>query len=85
MCSPAFRGPSSLTLAFESFPISLMRFLLLLLCLTSAGFLPAQTPDVDRTQFDGHCAGCHGKTGNGGELGPAIVARLAAGLSKDSH
>src|SRR5580704_7328820 len=54
-----------------------MRFLLLLVCLTPAGFLRAQTPDVDRTQFDGHCAGCHGKTGNGGELGPAIVMRLA--------
>src|SRR5580693_2434322 len=53
-----------------------MRFLLLLFCLTPAGFLPAQTADADRTQFDGHCAGCHGKGGNGGELGPAILQRL---------
>src|SRR5580692_8295960 len=53
-----------------------MRSLLLLICLTSAPLLPAQTPDADRTQFDGHCAGCHGKEGNGGELGPAIVMRL---------
>ena len=54
-----------------------MRSLLLLVCLTSAGLLLAQTPDPGRTQFDGHCAVCHGKAGNGGELGPAIVTRLA--------
>lgn len=41
-----------------------------------AGFLPAQTPDLGRTLFDGHCAICHGKQGNGGELGPAILMRL---------
>jgi alcohol dehydrogenase (cytochrome c) len=45
--------------------------------LVSVGLLPAQTPDIGRTQFDGHCAVCHGKRGNGGELGPAIVTRLA--------
>jgi alcohol dehydrogenase (cytochrome c) len=54
-----------------------MRFLLLFMCVTSAGRLAAQTADADRTQFDGHCAGCHGKAGNGGELGPAIVMRLS--------
>src|ERR1700723_1879115 len=54
-----------------------MRSLLLLVWLAPAGFLPAQAADADRTQFDGHCAGCHGKAGNGGELGPAIVTRLA--------
>jgi alcohol dehydrogenase (cytochrome c) len=41
-----------------------------------AAVLPAQTPDAGRTQFDSHCAVCHGKQGNGGELGPAIVLRL---------
>lgn len=41
-----------------------------------AGLLPAQTADAGRMQFDSHCAGCHGKEGNGGELGPAIVMRL---------
>jgi len=55
-----------------------MRSLILLVCLTPAAFLPAQTADADRTQFDGHCASCHGKQGNGGELGPAIVMRLPA-------
>src|SRR5580658_2172454 len=53
-----------------------MRSLLLFVCLTSARFLPGQTADADRAQFDGHCAVCHGKEGNGGELGPAIVMRL---------
>jgi alcohol dehydrogenase (cytochrome c) len=47
-----------------------------MLCLPSAVFLPAQTTDAGRTPFDGHCAGCHGKEGNGGELGPAITTRL---------
>src|ERR1700735_1775664 len=68
---------ASLTLGSESFPICLMRSLLLLICLSPAVMAPAQTVDADRTQFDGHCAGCHGKQGNGGELGPAIVMRLA--------
>jgi alcohol dehydrogenase (cytochrome c) len=54
-----------------------MRSLLLLVCVTAPGLLPAQTPDPGRAQFDGHCAVCHGKAGNGGELGPAIVTRLA--------
>jgi alcohol dehydrogenase (cytochrome c) len=51
------------------------RSLFLLICLTPTA-LPAQTGDAVRTQFDGHCAGCHGKEGNGGELGPAIAMRL---------
>jgi alcohol dehydrogenase (cytochrome c) len=33
--------------------------------------------DAGRAPFDAHCAGCHGKQANGGELGPAIVSRLA--------
>ena len=53
-----------------------MRLLLLLACLILAGFLAAQTADAGRTQFEGHCAVCHGKQGNGGELGPSIVMRL---------
>ena len=54
-----------------------MRSLLLLVCLMPAAFLRAQSADAGRSQFDGHCAVCHGKEGNGGELGPAIVLRLA--------
>ncbi|MGA1996467.1 MAG: PQQ-dependent dehydrogenase, methanol/ethanol family [Bryobacteraceae bacterium] len=52
-----------------------MRMLFLSICLMPAGFLPAQTADAGRAQFDGHCAVCHGKQGNGGELGPAIAMR----------
>ena len=36
----------------------------------------AQTPDPGRPQFDSRCARCHGGDGNGGELGPSILARL---------
>ena len=54
-----------------------MRLLLVLACLTAGWLLPAQTADAGRAQFEGHCAVCHGKNGNGGELGPAIVTRLA--------
>ncbi len=50
-----------------------MRSYFLLACLMAAGQLQAQTADAGRAQFDGHCAVCHGKGGNGGELGPAIV------------
>jgi len=50
--------------------------LLALSCLLAAGGLFAQTPDAGRTQFEGHCAVCHGKDGNGGELGPAILTRI---------
>jgi alcohol dehydrogenase (cytochrome c) len=54
-----------------------MRPLLLLLCLMPHAFLRAQTADSGRSQFTGHCAVCHGTQGDGGELGPAIVPRLA--------
>ncbi len=53
-----------------------MRSSFLLALLMAAAQLPAQTADAGRAQFDGHCAVCHGKGGNGGELGPAIVTRL---------
>ncbi len=53
-----------------------MRLFLVLVCLMPAGFLLAQTTAIGRVQFDGHCAVCHGKEVNGGELGPAIVMRL---------
>jgi alcohol dehydrogenase (cytochrome c) len=36
----------------------------------------AQTADAGRSTFVARCAGCHGTDGNGGELGPAIAARL---------
>ena len=36
----------------------------------------AQSPDPGRTSFEGHCAVCHGRDGNGGELGPAMLNRI---------
>src|SRR2546429_6610863 len=38
----------------------------------------AQTVDPGRKAFEARCARCHGADGNGGEIGPAIVLRLAA-------
>jgi alcohol dehydrogenase (cytochrome c) len=50
--------------------------LLLLSGLLSTALMFAQTPQAGRTQFEGHCALCHGKDGNGGELGPSILTRI---------
>jgi alcohol dehydrogenase (cytochrome c) len=36
----------------------------------------AQTPDAGGKVFATRCAACHGTQGNGGELGPAIAARI---------
>ena len=36
-----------------------------------------QNNDAGRTAFNSSCARCHGNDGNGGEMGPAIPARLA--------
>jgi alcohol dehydrogenase (cytochrome c) len=36
----------------------------------------AQAPDAGPQVFATRCASCHGTTGNGGELGPAITARI---------
>ena len=37
----------------------------------------AQAPDAGRRQYETICSRCHGADGNGGELGPGIVTRLA--------
>ena len=37
-----------------------------------------QTLDPGRQAFEVRCARCHGADGNGGEMGPSIVLRLAA-------
>ena len=48
---------------------------LALLC--AAVGLPAQNVDPGRKAFESRCARCHGADGNGGEMGPPIVLRLA--------
>ena len=45
--------------------------------LLSPGAAVAQAPDAGRGVYDSACARCHGADGNGGERGPAMVARLA--------
>ncbi len=50
--------------------------LLLLAAITSSLF--AQDPDRGKKSFESRCARCHGADGNGGEMGPAILGRLAA-------
>jgi alcohol dehydrogenase (cytochrome c) len=43
----------------------------------------AQGQDAGRSLYTTHCARCHGGDGNGGELGPAIVDRIAARTDSD--
>jgi alcohol dehydrogenase (cytochrome c) len=43
----------------------------------------AQNPDSGRQIFVSRCAGCHGSDGNGGELGPAIAARVPSRTDED--
>src|SRR4051812_41158079 len=38
----------------------------------------AQTPEAGRQIYVARCAGCHGTTANGGELGPDITSRVPA-------
>ena len=38
----------------------------------------AQPPSPGRVAFENRCARCHGADGNGGEMGPPIVRRLAS-------
>ena len=51
---------------------------LFLFTLLWAGTAVAQTPDAGRLLYANRCAGCHGTTGNGGELGPSITTRVPA-------
>ena len=45
----------------------------------------AQSADNGRTVYANRCAGCHGTTGNGGELGPSIVTRVPARTDEELH
>ena len=48
-----------------------------MLALLCAALLNAQNVDPGRKAFESRCARCHGADGNGGEMGPPIVLRLA--------
>ena len=43
----------------------------------------AQNPDPGRVTYASRCAGCHGTSGDGGELGPSITMRLPARTDED--
>jgi alcohol dehydrogenase (cytochrome c) len=51
--------------------------LLASLLLVAASTLLAQEGDSGRKVFESHCARCHGADGNGGEMGPSILTRIA--------
>jgi alcohol dehydrogenase (cytochrome c) len=48
----------------------------LVFSLLAGSLVFAQSAEPGRQLFVSRCAGCHGSDGNGGELGPAIAARL---------
>jgi alcohol dehydrogenase (cytochrome c) len=58
-----------------------MRVSIFLFYILAAGTVTAQDADPGRKVFESSCARCHGSDGRGGEMGPAIVGRLA---SKDN-
>ena len=61
-----------------------MRVVVILCVALLAGSIAgAQPADPGRTTWVSRCAGCHGTTGNGGELGPAIVARIPTRTDQD--
>jgi len=51
---------------------------IVLLFFPAALYLAAQSAEPGRLVFENRCARCHGADGRGGELGPAIIGRLAA-------
>ena len=55
--------------------MQISRIIFVVLFLSSLAL--AQDADLGRVLFEKTCARCHGADGNGGELGPAIVRRLA--------
>src|SRR5437588_860831 len=61
-----------------------MLFIILLSCiLFPTAIALAQPLDPGRQIFVSRCAGCHGGDGNGGELGPAIAARVPSRTDDD--
>jgi alcohol dehydrogenase (cytochrome c) len=60
-----------------------LTILLLFCALFPASIALAQSTDAGRQVFVSRCAGCHGSDGNGGELGPAITARVPSRTDAD--
>ncbi|HWB83717.1 MAG TPA: PQQ-dependent dehydrogenase, methanol/ethanol family [Bryobacteraceae bacterium] len=59
--------------------MSYPRALILVFCsLLLASLLQAQDAAKGRQQFESRCAACHGANGQGGEMGPSIIRRIAS-------
>src|SRR5437667_12396748 len=56
---------------------------LLFATLSSSPSPAAQSAEPGRQVFVSRCAGCHGSDGTGGELGPAIAARVPSRTDED--
>src|SRR6476659_4974476 len=63
--------------------VSMRAVMILVWMLAPASIAWAQSPDSGRQVFVSRCAGCHGSDGNGGELGPAIAARVPSRTDDD--
>jgi alcohol dehydrogenase (cytochrome c) len=59
------------------------RCLVALMALLMPSIAFAQAADAGRQVFASRCAACHGTLGNGGELGPSIVARIPLRTDQD--
>jgi alcohol dehydrogenase (cytochrome c) len=55
----------------------------LLATILFGAFALLQSPESGRPVFVSRCAACHGSDGNGGELGPAIAARVPSRTDED--
>ena len=55
----------------------------LLFSLFASSVAAAQSPDPGRVVYASRCAGCHGTSGDGGELGPSITMRVPARTDAD--
>ena len=60
-----------------------MHIILLLFVWLSGSIALLQSPDPGRQVFASRCASCHGSDGGGGELGPAIAARIPSRTDDD--
>src|SRR5437762_7423078 len=56
---------------------------LVFFALVPSAIVLVQSPESGRLAFVSRCAGCHGSDGNGGELGPAIAARVPSRTDED--
>jgi alcohol dehydrogenase (cytochrome c) len=54
-----------------------LRIPLSILCLLPLAMAQTPAPMEGRANFEARCSGCHGADGNGGELGPSIIRRVA--------